>query len=65
MQEYLDVLLRPKFSRFSEFLIHAERLLKEIETRSIKVIPSKKIELISDKDDNKTPKEYFENYAPT
>ena len=50
--EYYDVLSRPKFSKFQDFYIRAEVLLAEIETKSTKFIPTIKVQLISDLDDN-------------
>jgi uncharacterized protein len=52
MTEYYDVLSRPKFSKFQDFFIRAEILLAEIESKSIKFIPTIKLQLISDQDDN-------------
>ena len=52
MTEYYDVLSRPKFSNFQDFYIRAEILLAEIESKSIKFIPTIKLQLISDLDDN-------------
>ncbi len=53
MAEYYEVLARPKFEKYQDFFIRAEALLTNIETSAIKYIPKIKIELISDKDDNK------------
>lgn len=53
MNEYYEVLHRPKFSKFHDFLLKAEQLLADIEEKSIKFVPQIKIDLISDKDDNK------------
>ncbi len=53
LQEYHDVLSRPKFSKFPDFLTHAERLLADISTKSRHVDPTIKLDLLSDKDDNK------------
>lgn len=52
MLEYSDVLSRPKFAKFPDFLSKAESLLIDIETKSMMFIPSIQIDLISDKDDN-------------
>ena len=52
MAEYYEVLARPKFSKFQNFLIRAEVLLAEIESKAIKFIPTIKLKLISDLDDN-------------
>ena len=53
MMEYYDVLARPKFSRFQDFFSRAESLLVEIESKALKFMPSIKLDLILDKDDNK------------
>ena len=50
--EYFEVLKRPKFSKFQDFLIKAESLLAEIEIKATKYIPSVTLDLISDADDN-------------
>jgi uncharacterized protein len=52
LAEYYEVLARPKFSKFQDFFIKAESLLADIEAKSIKFIPTIKLDLISDKDDN-------------
>jgi uncharacterized protein len=52
MTEYYEVLSRPKFSKYQDFLIRAEMLLAEIEIRAVKFIPSVKLQLIADVDDN-------------
>lgn len=53
MKEYYEVLARPKFERFPDFYIRAESLLADIEAKATKYNPTLKVELISDKDDNK------------
>lgn len=53
MPEYYEVLSRPKFARFPDFFGRAESLLADIEIKAKKFVPRVKIELISDKDDNK------------
>jgi len=52
MAEYYEVLSRPKFARFPDFFGKAENLLADIETKAQKFVPSTKLDLISDKDDN-------------
>lgn len=52
MAEYYEVLSRPKFARFPDFFGKAESLLAEIETKAKKFVPTIKLDLISDKDDN-------------
>ena len=53
LQEYYDVLKRRKFEKYSDFVNKAETLLTDIESKSTKFLPSKKLTVISDKDDNK------------
>ena len=52
MSEYYEVLSRPKFAKYPDFLIRAETLLADIENKSTKFIPTIKLDLISDADDN-------------
>lgn len=52
MKEYYEVISRQKFARFPDFFGKAENLLADIETKSHKFVPSTKLDLISDKDDN-------------
>ena len=52
MTEYYEVLARPKFSKFQDFFIRAEILLADIEAKATKFIPTIKLQLISDLDDN-------------
>ena len=52
LEEYYEVLSRPKFSKFQDFFLHAEALLVEIESKAIKYVPTIKLNLISDADDN-------------
>jgi len=51
--EYHDVLKRPKFSKYPEFLVKAENVLANIELKALHYQPNLNINLISDKDDNK------------
>jgi uncharacterized protein len=53
IKEYYDVLSRPKFAKFQDFFSRAEKLLIDIETKGIHFIPTIKLNLISDVDDNK------------
>jgi putative PIN family toxin of toxin-antitoxin system len=50
--EYYEVLHRPKFSIYKDFLIRAETLLSIIILKSKKFIPEIKLNLISDTKDN-------------
>ena len=53
LQEYLLVLKRKKFNKYIDFTNKAETLITDIETKSIKFLPTNKLTIISDKDDNK------------
>jgi putative PIN family toxin of toxin-antitoxin system len=53
LAEYYEVLKRKKFSRYPDFLSKEESLLAQIETKSITYTPKFKLDIISDKDDNK------------
>lgn len=52
MTEYYEVLNRPKFSKFPDFVVKAEALLVEIESNSKIYKPQIKLDLITDADDN-------------
>ena len=52
MSEYYEVLSRPKFAKFHDFFTRAEVLLVNIEMKSKKIVPTIKLDLISDADDN-------------
>ena len=52
MVEYYEVLSRPKFAKFHDFFTRAEVLLVNIEMKSKKYVPTIKLDLISDADDN-------------
>jgi putative PIN family toxin of toxin-antitoxin system len=51
--EYYEVLNRKKFARYPDFIMKAETLLADIETRSVMFVPKKRLQVINDKDDNK------------
>ena len=53
LKEYHDVLERPKFAQFAEFYIKAKIVLTNIETKAVCYEPNIKLDLITDKDDNK------------
>ena len=53
LEEYYAVLNRKKFAKYAAFLNKAELLTADIESKSFKFIPRKKLTIISDKDDNK------------
>lgn len=52
LYEYYEVLHRPKFSTYKDFLIRAETLLTTIMLKSKKFIPEIKLNIISDAKDN-------------
>jgi putative PIN family toxin of toxin-antitoxin system len=52
LYEYYEVLHRPKFSIYKDFLIRAETLLTAITLKSKKFIPIIKLNIISDVKDN-------------
>lgn len=52
LQEYYEVLFRPKFSRFTDFFVNAHVLLLRIETISQKFTPQVTLDILPDKDDN-------------
>jgi putative PIN family toxin of toxin-antitoxin system len=52
ISEYHEVLKRPKFAGFPDFVGKARSLLADIESKALKFSPTLKIEIISDKTDN-------------
>ena len=52
MTEYYEVLRRPKFASYHDFVTRAELLLTDIEARAVMYFPQASIDLLSDKDDN-------------
>ena len=53
LEEYCAVLRREKFSRYQDFYKNAEQLMVNLQQSCIYFKPSNKLEVISDKDDNK------------
>ena len=53
IQEYFDVLTRPKFAIYPDFVKNAEHILSEIGYRGLIYHPSIKLDMLSDIDDNK------------
>ncbi|MEX0967708.1 MAG: putative toxin-antitoxin system toxin component, PIN family [Bacteroidia bacterium] len=53
LQEYFEVVRRPKFARFPDFLSNAEFLLTRLQEYSEFYDPSDKIDLIADEPDNR------------
>jgi len=52
-KEYLEVLNRPKFSKYPDFLNKAEIVLAQIETKSTKFYPTQRFDIIDDSADNR------------
>ena len=53
LEEYYEVLERPKFAQFQDFAIKAKIVLANIELKAHRYEPRMVLNLISDKDDNK------------
>jgi len=53
LEEYYEVLIRPKFAQFQDFAIKARIVLLNVEAKSICYQPGIILDLIKDKDDNK------------
>lgn len=53
LEEYLDVLNRPKFSRYPDFVNKAEFLLAQIDSKSTKFYPTQRFDIIGDYSDNR------------
>jgi putative PIN family toxin of toxin-antitoxin system len=53
LKEYHNVLQRPKFTAYHDFMARAEALLADIEAKSLMFYPEISLDIISDKDDNK------------
>jgi putative PIN family toxin of toxin-antitoxin system len=51
--EYFNVLNRDKFSKFPDFIANAQVLLIDIEKIAVKYVPTVRLEIIKDLDDNK------------
>jgi hypothetical protein len=52
IEEYYDVLRRPKFARYPDFLSRAESLLIDLESKASFFNPSIQLDILDDKDDN-------------
>jgi putative PIN family toxin of toxin-antitoxin system len=52
-KEYLDVLNRPKFSNYPDFVSKAEIVLAQIELKAKKFYPTQRFDIIKDQDDNR------------
>ena len=53
LDEYRDVLFRPKFSRMSNFMSNAETILERFEEIAVFYEPKIRLDIIKDKSDNK------------
>jgi putative PIN family toxin of toxin-antitoxin system len=53
MNEYFEVLKRPKFLKYPEFVLKAEELLADISGRATLYFPQIVLDVIKDSDDNK------------
>jgi len=52
-KEYIDVINRPKFVKYPDFVKRAELILVYIDTNSSKFYPTQRFDLIQDKADNR------------
>ncbi|WP_425391868.1 putative toxin-antitoxin system toxin component, PIN family [Ekhidna sp.] len=52
-KEYMEVLSRPKFSKYPEFVVNAEIVLFRIYELSNKITPKKNLKIIHDDNDNR------------
>jgi len=52
-EEYLEVLNRPKFSKYPDFTSKAELVLAQIEAKSSKFQPTQQVNIIQDDADNR------------
>ena len=52
-EEYLEVLNRPKFSKYPDFTRKAELILAQIEAKSSKFQPTQQVNIIQDDADNR------------
>lgn len=53
LAEYHDVLKRKRFGKYPDFVSNAETMLADIEAKSKKFFPKKKLTVIKDEGDNK------------
>jgi uncharacterized protein len=51
--EYLEVLNRPKFYKYPDFISKAEFVLAQLETKATKFYPTKRFDVIADNPDNR------------
>lgn len=53
LTEYFEVLNRPKFAKYPDFISNAQSILAEINERSVKYTPKIKVDIIKDPSDNR------------
>ncbi len=63
LEEYLEVINRPKFSKYPDFLIKAELVISQIESLASKYYPRDRFETIADKADNRLLELAYESKA--
>lgn len=63
IEEYFEVLNRPKFAIYPDFLSKAELVLAQIENKAKRYFPSERVEIMADKNDNKFLELAFESKA--
>jgi hypothetical protein len=63
LEEYLEVINRPKFSKYPDFLIKAELVISQIESIASKYYPRDRFETIADKADNRLLELAYESNA--
>jgi putative PIN family toxin of toxin-antitoxin system len=51
--EYLDVLNRPKFYKYPDFISKGEFVLAQLETKASKFYPTKRLDVLTDGSDNR------------
>jgi uncharacterized protein len=52
-EEYFEVLNRPKFIKYPDFISKAEVVLAQIETKASKYFPTQRLDIIKDNPDNR------------
>ena len=63
LEEYIEVINRPKFSKYPDFLIRAELVISQIESIASKYYPQDRFETIADKADNRLLELAYESNA--
>lgn len=63
LEEYLEVINRPKFNKYPDFLIKAELVISQIESIASKYYPRDRFETIADKADNRLLELAYESKA--